>query len=186
MAEEDVTELLIAWNAGDPSALNRLMPLVESELRRLARYQMRREGEAHTLQTTALVNELYLKFIDQKKANWQNRAHFFAIAAKIMRRILVDHARHQKRTKRGGGSANLALDGVVVLSPEKSHELVALDDALSRLSKLDPLKARIVELRHFGGLSVVETAEVLNIAEVTVSRHWALAKSWLRCEVRGH
>ena len=185
MAQEDVTELLIAWNHGDSSALNRLMPLVESELRRLARYQMRREGEAHTLQTTALVNELYLKFIDQKKASWQNRAHFFAIAAKIMRRILVDHARRQRRRKRGGGVNNLTLEGVAVLSPEKSDELLALDDALSRLSKLDPLKSRIVELRHFGGLSVEETAEVLKISVVTVSRHWTLAKSWLRCEVRG-
>jgi RNA polymerase sigma factor (TIGR02999 family) len=185
MPQEDVTDLLIAWNQGDSSALNRLMPLVESELRRLARYQMRREGDAHTLQTTALVNELYLKFIDQKRANWQNRAHFFAIAATIMRRILVDHARRQRRRKRGGGEEKVALDGIAVLSPAKSEELLALDDALIRLAKLDPLKSRIVELRHFGGLSVQETAEVLNISVVTVSRHWALTKSWLRCEVRG-
>ncbi len=183
--QEDVTELLFAWNDGDPSALNRLMPLVEAELRRLAKYQMRREGVAHTLQTTALVNEVYLKFIDQKKANWQSRAHFFAIAAKIMRRILVDYARRQRRSKRGGGVDNLPIDSVAVLSRQKSEELLALDEALDRLSELDPLKSRIVELRHFGGLSVEETATVLKISQVTVIRHWGLAKSWLKREVRG-
>jgi RNA polymerase sigma factor (TIGR02999 family) len=181
----DVTELLVAWNDGDSSALNHLMPLVEGELRKLAKYQMRREGVSHTLQTTALVNEVYLKFVDQKKAQWNNRAHFFAIAAQLMRRILVDHARGHLRRKRGGGVAELSLDGVVAFSQEKSAELLALDEALSRLAELDPLTSRIVELRHFGGLSVKETAEVLNIAEITVMRHWGLAKSWLRCEVRG-
>jgi RNA polymerase sigma-70 factor (ECF subfamily) len=181
----DVTELLLAWNDGDSSALNHLMPLVESELRKLAKYQMRREGAAHTLQTTALVNEVYLKFVDQKRAQWHNRAHFFAIAAQLMRRILVDHARRHLRRKRGGGVVELSLGGVVAFSQEKSAELLALDEALSRLAELDPLKSRIVELRHFGGLSVKETAEVLNIAEITVMRHWGLAKSWLRCEVRG-
>jgi len=185
MPTEDVTELLKAWNDGDTSALNRLMPLVEAELRQMARNQMRKEGQAHTLQTTALVNELYLKFVDQKRANWQNRSHFFAIAATIMRRILVDHARRQRRGKRGGGIDDFSLDQVVILSPEKSDELLALDEALSRLSQLDPLKSQIVELRHFGGLSVAETAEILNISEVTVSRHWTMAKSWLKCEVRG-
>jgi RNA polymerase sigma factor (TIGR02999 family) len=185
MQTESVTDLLIAWNDGDPSALDRLIPLVEGELRRLAKYQMRRESPGHTLQTTALVNEVYLKLVDQTHAHWHNRAHFFAIAAKIMRRILIDYARRNLRGKRGGGAADLPLDEAAVLTPEKSAELLALNEALDQLAAVDPLKARIVELRHFGGLSVKETAEVLNIAEVTVIRHWGLAKSWLRSQVRG-
>ncbi|HEY0322613.1 MAG TPA: sigma-70 family RNA polymerase sigma factor [Pyrinomonadaceae bacterium] len=184
-SNEDVTQLLLAWNNGDTSALNRLMPLVEAELRRVARHHMRREGTAHTLQTTALVNEVYLKLVDQKKARWHNRAHFFAVAAQLMRRILVDHARRNLRGKRGGGKADLPLDNVTVISHEKSVELLALDEALDRLAALDPLKSRIVELRHFGGLSVKESAEILKISEITVMRHWKLAKSWLRREVRG-
>jgi RNA polymerase sigma-70 factor, ECF subfamily len=181
---ENVTDLLIAWSEGDPSALNRLMPLVERELRRLARYHMRQEHNVHTLQTSALVNELYLKLVDQKHAKWHNRAHFFAVAAQLMRRILVDHARHHTRVKRGGGAAMIPIDEVAVLSQEKSAELLALDEALERLGALDPLKARIVELRHFGGLTVEETAEVLGISGVSVMRHWSLAKTWLRREVR--
>jgi RNA polymerase sigma-70 factor, ECF subfamily len=184
MPIERVTDLLIAWNDGDASALNRLIPLVEGELRRLARYQMQRESPGHTLQTTALVNEVYLKLVDQTHASWHNRAHFFAIAAKIMRRILIDYARRNLRGKRGGGAAQLPLDEVVVLTPEKSAELLALDEALNRLAEVDPLKASVVELRHFGGLSVKETAEVLKLSEVTVIRHWGLAKSWLRKQVR--
>jgi RNA polymerase sigma-70 factor (ECF subfamily) len=182
---ESVTDLLIAWNDGDHSALDRLIPVVEGELRRLARYHMRRESPTHTLQTTALVNEVYLKLVDQKHARWHNRAHFFAVAAQLMRRILVDHARRHLRGKRGGGAVELPLDEVAILSRTKSIELLALDEALDRLSRLDPLKARIVELRHFGGLSVKETAEVLKISEITVIRHWGLAKSWLRRSVRG-
>jgi RNA polymerase sigma factor (TIGR02999 family) len=182
---ESVTDLLIAWNDGDHSALDRLIPFVEGELRRLARYHMRRESPGHTLQTTALVNEVYLKLVDQTKAHWHNRAHFFAVAAQIMRRILVDHARRHLRGKRGGGADELPLDEIAVLSPNKSVELLALDEALDRLSRLDPLKAKIVELRHFGGLSVNETAAVLKISEITVIRHWGLAKSWLRRSVRG-
>ena len=182
---ETVTQLLLAWSDGDATALERLLPYVETELRRLASYHMRREKAGHTLQTTALVNELYLKLVDQKQAKWQNRAHFFAVAAQLMRRILVDYARRQLRSKRGGGVSNVTLDEAVVISHEKSADILSLNDALDRLAKLDPLKARIVELRHFGGLSVEETAEVLKIAEVTVMRHWALAKSWLRREVRG-
>lgn len=184
-SQESVTQLLLAWNSGDQSALNRLMPLVESELRRVARFHMRREGVGHTLQTTALVNEVYLRLIDQKKSNWHSRAHFFAVAAQLMRRVLVDYARRHLRHKRGGGVTDLPLDEVTVISREKSAELLALDDALNRLSKLDPLKSKIVEMRHFGGLTVKETAEVLKISEVTVIRHWGLAKSWLRREVRG-
>jgi RNA polymerase sigma factor (TIGR02999 family) len=182
---ESVTDLLIALSDGDASALDRLIPLVERELRRLAQRHMRREGPAHTLQTTALVNEVYLKLVDQTHARWHNRAHFFAVAAQLMRRILVDHARRNMRGKRGGGEAALPLDEAAALSAEKSAELLALDEALNRLSELDPLKSRIIELRHFGGLSVKETAEVLKISEVTVIRHWGLAKSWLRREVRG-
>lgn len=184
-ATESVTELLIAWNEGDRSALDRLMPIVEGELKRLARYHMRRESPAHTLQTTALVNEVYLKLVGQKQADWHNRAHFFAVAAQLMRRILVDYARRHLRDKRGGGAIALPLDEVAILSQSKSEELLALDEALDRLSGLDPLKARIVELRHFGGLSVKEVAEVLKISEITVIRHWGLAKSWLRRAVRG-
>jgi RNA polymerase sigma factor (TIGR02999 family) len=146
---------------------------------------MRRENPAHTLQTTALVNEVYLKLVDQTHARWHNRAHFFSIAAQIMRRILIDYARRNLRGKRGGGAAALPLEEVAVLTPEKSAELLALDEALDRLAAVDPLKARVVELRHFGGLSVKETAEVLKISEVTVIRHWGLAKSWLRKQVRG-
>lgn len=182
---ETVTQLLLAWSAGDATALDRLLPYVETELRRLASYHMRREKAGHTLQTTALVNELYLKLVDQTQAKWQNRAHFFAVSAQLMRRILVDYARRQLRSKRGGGVSELALDEAVIISQEKSEDILSLNDALDRLAKLDPFKARIVELRHFGGLSVEETAEVLKISEVTVMRHWALAKSWLRREVRG-
>lgn len=183
--EENVTELLLAWSDGDSSALDRLMPVVEGELRRIASYHMRREDSAHTLQTSALVNELYIKLVDQKQAKWHNRAHFFAVAAQLMRRILVDHARRHIRGKRGGGVADIPLDDVAVVTQEKSAELLALDEALSRLAMLDPLKGRIVELRHFGGLTVEETAEVLKISGITVIRHWGLAKTWLRREVRG-
>ena len=181
---EDVTQLLLDWNNGDSSALNRLMPLVEVELRRVAKHHMRRESGTHTLQTTALVNEVYLKLVNQKQAHWHNRAHFFAVAAQLMRRILVDHARRNLRAKRGGGKQELLLDEVTVLSREKSAELLALDEALDRLSRLEPLKSKIVEMRHFGGLSVEETAAVLKVSEITVMRHWKLAKSWLRREIR--
>jgi RNA polymerase sigma factor (TIGR02999 family) len=183
--KESVTDLLLAWSGGDNAALDRLIPLVEGELHRLARYHMRRESPGNTLQTTALVNEVYLKLVDQTHARWHNRAHFFAIAAQLMRRILVDHARRHLRGKRGGGVRDMSLDEAAVLSSERSVELLALDEALGRLSKLDPVKARVVELRHFGGLSVKETAEVLKVSEVTVMRHWGFAKSWLRREVRG-
>jgi RNA polymerase sigma factor (TIGR02999 family) len=183
--QENVTELLLAWTDGDQTALNKLMPLVETELRRLARYHMRLENPDNTLQTTALVNELYLKLVDQRKAKWHNRAHFFAVAAQLMRRILIDHARRNIRGKRGGGVADLPLENVAVVSYERSAELLALDEALDRLATLDPMKGRIVELRHFGGLSVEETAEVLKVSSVTIIRHWGLAKTWLRREVRG-
>lgn len=182
-SKQEITQLLIDWSEGDATALEDLMPLVEGELRRIASHCMRRENPGHTLQTTALVNEAYLKLVDQTSAHWQNRAHFFAIAARIMRRILLDHARTQKRAKRGGGAVHIQLDGVA-LSTEKSNELYALDEALSRLEAFDPLKSKIVEMRYFGGLTVEETAEVLRLAPVTIMRHWSLAKSWLRRELR--
>lgn len=180
-----ITELLLAWNNGDPAALDLLMPMVETELRKLARRHMRREETAHTLEPTALVNELYLKLANQKKASWLNRAHFFAIAAELMRRILVDHARRKLRDKRGGGARAVPLHESNALTEQKSVELLALNEALERLAETDSLKSRIVVLRHFGGLSVEEAAEVLGISPVTVMRHWSLAKSWLKCEVRG-
>ena len=185
-SEETVTNLLRAWSAGDESALERLVPQVESELRRIASRHMRREHAGHTLQTTALVNELYIKLVDQKQATWHNRVHFFAVAAQLMRRILVDHARRHLRTKRGGGAVTIPLDEVAIISHEKSAELIALDEALQRLAEIDPLKAKVVELRHFGGLTVEETAAILKVSEITVMRHWGLAKSWLRLQVRGN
>jgi RNA polymerase sigma factor (TIGR02999 family) len=184
--DETITAALKAWNDGDESALERLMPLVEAELHRLASIHMRREGARHTLQTTALVNEVYLKFTGQRQARWEGRAHFFAAAAKLMRRVLVDHARRRLRHKRGGGVVGVPLeDDISIVSAEKSAEVLALDEALDRLSRLDPLKSRIVEMRHFGGMSVEETARVLGVSEVTVMRHWNMAKVWLRKEVRG-
>lgn len=182
---QEITDLLVEWNNGDPTALDKLMPVVEAELRRIAGHHMRRESPGHTLQTTALVNEAYLKLVDQKKCSWQNRAHFFAIAAQLMRRILLDHARANKRTKRGGGATHVELDLVVVLSPEQSDDLLALDEALSKLATFDSLKSKIVEMRYFGGLSVEEAAEVLQVAPITIMRHWNLAKSWLQRELRG-
>jgi RNA polymerase sigma factor (TIGR02999 family) len=181
---EHITDLLIDWNNGSGEALDRLIPLVERELRRMAANYMRRESPGHTLQTTALVNEAYLKLVDQKSVRWQNRAHFFAIASQIMRRILVDHARSRGRTKRGGEVIHLNLEDVAVLSPQKTDELLALDEALSRLASFDAKKSRIVEMRFFGGLTVDEVADVLGIAPVTVMLHWRLAKAWLQREVR--
>jgi RNA polymerase sigma factor (TIGR02999 family) len=180
----NITQLLIAWCEGDPKALGSLMPLVERELHRLARHYMRRENPGHTLQTTALVNEAYLRLVDQKNVRWQNRAHFFGIAAQIMRRILLNYARDRHRDKRGGHAVQVSLSEVAVMSEEKSAELIALDEALGRLAVIDERKARVVELRYFGGLSVEETAEVLKVAPITVIRHWNMAKAWLARELR--
>jgi RNA polymerase sigma factor (TIGR02999 family) len=182
---EQITQLLAEWNAGNAEALEKLIPLVERELRRIARRYIRRENQNHTLQTTALINEAYLKLIRQSETEWQNRAHFFAIAAQIMRRVLLDHARTKQRLKRGGDAVQVELDENAVLTPERADELIALDQALTKLADLDPLKSRIVEMRHFGGLSVEETAEVLGLAPVTVMRHWSFAKAWLRREIYG-
>jgi RNA polymerase sigma factor (TIGR02999 family) len=179
-----MTELLAAWSDGDRSALDQLAPLVYDELRRMARRQMNRERAGHTLQTTALVNEAYLRLIDQKSVRWQNRAHFFAIAAQMMRRILIDHARAKHFGKRGGGAPRVALDEAAVLSDERAGELVALDEALRALSQIDERKGRIVELRYFGGLSVEEAAEVLKVSSDTVTREWRRARAWLHREMQ--
>lgn len=160
------------------------MPMVESELRRIAANYMRRENPGHTLQTSALVNEAYLKLVDQREVRWQNRAHFFALASKLMRRILLDHARGLRRVKRGADAVHVDLNEVAVLAPQKSEELIALDEALTRLAEFDEKKSKIVEMRFFGGLTVNEVAEVLGIAPVTVMLHWRLAKAWLQQEVR--
>lgn len=182
---EQITGFLIDWNNGSREALERLMPLVERELRRIAANFMRHESPGHTLQTTALVNEAYLKLIDQRQVQWQNRAHFFALASQLMRRILLDHARARHRNKRGGDAVHVDLNDVAVISPEKSEDLIALDEALTRLAEFDLKKSRIVEMRYFGGLTVNEVAEVMGIAPVTVSLHWRLAKTWLKRELTG-
>ena len=185
-SRENVTQLLVKWGEGDQKALDQLMPLVYSELRRLAGNYLRRERQNHTLQATALVNEAYLKLIDQRNAHWQNRAHFYGVAAQLMRRILVDHARQHKAAKRGGseqqrlsitsagqlGGKNLAAEPVL--------DLLALHEALQELAVIDPQQERIVELKFFGGLSIEETAEVLGIGHATVERDWKMARAWLR------
>ena len=181
---QEVTQLLVAWSDGDRSALDKLLPLVEGELHRLAHRYMSHERQDHTLQTTALVNEAYLKLIDQK-VDWQNRAHFFGIAAQIMRRILIDHARKHLGPRRGGGKT-ISLDEVAVVSDERASELVALDEALTTLAKVDERKSRVVELRYFGGLSVEETAEVLGVSPDTITRDWRTAKAFLRRELSRH
>lgn len=185
MTPEDVTQLLKDWTNGNKAALDRLLPAVYQELRRLAGQYLRRERMDHTLQATALVHEAYLRLIDQKNVQWQNRAHFYGVAAQMMRRILVDHARRHLSEKRGGEQQILSLDDAIAL-PERRHgSLVALDDALTRLAEIDERKCRVVELRFFGGLSVEETAEALSVAPATVMRDWAMAKAWLLREMSG-
>jgi len=177
---QEVTRLLIAWGEGDQTALDEVLPLIYQELRRMARRHLGRERGGHTLQTTALVHEAYLRLIDQKAVAWQNRAHFFAIAAQMMRRILVDHARARHYQKRGGGIQRVSFDEALVVSDERAAEVVALDEALTGLAEFDPRKSQIVELRFFGGLSIEETAEVLGVSPGTVMRDWTLAKTWLQ------
>jgi RNA polymerase sigma factor (TIGR02999 family) len=185
VSSSEITSLLVDWGKGDKAALDKLMPLVEKELRRLAHGYMRHEDPGHTLQTTALVNEAYLKLIDQNRTQWQNRAHFFGIAAQIMRRILLNYARDQRRQKRGGDSIHVSLSEVAVVSLENTKELIALDEALQRLTAFDERKSRVVELRYFGGLDVEETAEVLKVSSITVMRDWKFAKAWLSRELSG-
>jgi RNA polymerase sigma factor (TIGR02999 family) len=181
----EVTQLLQAWGDGDSLALEKLTPLVYTELRRAARRHMAREPSGHTLQATALVNEVYLRLVDFRLASWQNRAHFFAICAKLMRRILVDSARRRQHLRRGGGAPHVDLREALIVSPEPPAGLVALDDALQSLSAIDPRKGQVVELRYFGGLSVKESAEALKVSEDTVLRDWRLAKMWLLSEIGG-
>jgi|SRR5262245_41782762 len=179
----EITQLLVAWSAGDQAALEKLTPLVYQELRRLAKRYMARENAGHTLQPTALVNEAYLRLIEQKQVRWQNRAHFFGISAQLMRRILVDMARARRQGKRGGAARQVELDEALVVSSAPGEDLVALDDALETLAAMDARKSRVVELRFFGGLSVEETAEVLQVSPETVMRDWKMAKVWLHREL---
>jgi RNA polymerase sigma factor (TIGR02999 family) len=179
----EVTQLLRAWRDGDPTALEQLMPLVYDELHRLAKRYMHRERGLQTLQTTALIHEAYLRLMDQQEAQWQNRAHFFAVAATLMRRILVDHARARQFQKRGGDTQRVTFDEALAVSDERAAEVVALDEALTALAQFDERKSRMVELRFFGGLSIAETAEVLGVSPGTVMRDWTLAKTWLQHEI---
>jgi RNA polymerase sigma factor (TIGR02999 family) len=180
---QQVTQLLLDWRNGNRTAFDQLMPLVYDELRKIAKRHMGRERDGHTLQTTALVNEAYLRLVDQQDVAWQNRAHFFAISAQIMRHLLVDHARARQYAKRGGGAVQVSLAEDAAATPERSIDLLALDHALTRLARFDERKSKIVELRFFAGLSAVETAEVLGLSEITIKREWLKAKAWLYREL---
>jgi RNA polymerase sigma factor (TIGR02999 family) len=180
---QEITRLLLAWGEGDESALAALTPLVYSELRRRARRYMSGERAGHTLQTTALVNEAYLRLVGSRNVRWQNRAHFFAVSAELMRRILVDFARSRGYQKRGGGARHVELDEAAVVADDRGAEMVALDEALKALAELDARQARVVELRYFGGLSDAEIAEVLKVSVGTVRRDWTLARAWLNLEL---
>jgi RNA polymerase sigma-70 factor, ECF subfamily len=183
-SEPDVTELLLEWRRGDRDALDRLTPLVYDELRRLAHRYMRNERGGHTLETTALVNEAYLRLAGQQRVEWQDRAHFFAVTAQVMRHVLIDHARRRHYAKRGGDQAQqVPLEEAHAMAAERAAELVALDEALEKLAQLDPRKGRVVELRYFGGLSLEETAAVLEISVMTVRRDWRAARAWLYKEM---
>jgi len=182
-APQEVSQLLVEWRNGDQEALDRLMPLVYDELRRIAGRYMNRERSEHTLQTTALVNEAYLRLVDQKNVDWQNRAHFFAVAASVMRHLLVDHARARGRIRRGADPQQVSLDEAALISEQKGEEMIALDEALTKLAAIDARKVKIVELRFFSGLSAEETATVLGVSEITVKREWLKAKAWLYREL---
>ena len=175
----EVTQLLLDWSDGNQAALDQLLPLVYRELRRLAHQYLRKERAGHTLQTTDLVHEAYLRLVDQHRVHWQNRAHFFGVAAQLMRRILVDRARRARRAKRGGGVPKASLDQAALVAREATVDIIALDEALSRLAEIDGRKARVVELRFFGGLEVEETAAFLKVSPMTVMREWKMAKAWL-------
>lgn len=183
LSQNQVTQLLLDWGNGDKAALDKLVPVVYQELRRLAAYYMRRERPGHTLQTSALVNEAYMRLVDYSQMRWQSRAHFFAVAAQAMRRILVEHARKRHFAKRGGGAVKVSFDEAAIVSQDQAADLVALDDALTSLEAMDERKARIVELRYIGGLNIEETAEVLGISPATVQREWRAAKAWLYREI---
>lgn len=179
----EISQLLGEWSNGNQAALDRLYPLVYDELRRMAHRYMSRERKGHTLQTTALINEAYLRLVEQKNVHWANRAHFFGISAQIMRRILIDHARRYEYSKRGGGAQKVSLDEVAVVAKERGKELLAVDEALDRLEKIDQRRSRVVELRFFGGLSNDEIAAILKISANTVTRDWNLARAWLYREL---
>jgi RNA polymerase sigma-70 factor, ECF subfamily len=183
-AGDDISRLLRAWSDGDQSALEKLTPMVYSELHRLARRYMRRERPGHSLQTTALVNEAYMRLVDYERMQWQNRAHFFAVSAQVMRRILIENARRHN-VKRGAGVEHVSLEEAAMVGGDLAMDLVAVDDAMNALARLDARKARVVEMRFFGGLSVEETAEVLKVSAVTVMRDWSSAKAWLYRELAG-
>jgi RNA polymerase sigma factor (TIGR02999 family) len=175
----EITQLLVEWSDGNQAALDKLYPLVYNELRRLAHGYLKRERKGHTLQTTALINEAYLRLVDQKHVQWANRSHFFGISAQIMRRILIDHARRYEYSKRGGGAQRISLDEAAVVAKERGRQLLMLDEALNGLAQIDPRRSRVVELRYFGGLSNEEIAGVLKISENTVTRDWNMARAWL-------
>ncbi len=183
-SQHEVTELLRKWRSGDKEALDKLTPLVYDELHRLAHQYINRERHGHTLQTTALVNEAYLRLVEQKDVEWENRAHFFAVSAQVMRHILVDYARQHASAKRGGNFQKVALDGEVIVSRERAAELVALDEAMQALHEIHPRRSKVVELRYFGGLNNREAAEVLKVSEVTIERDWRFAKAWLYRELQ--
>jgi RNA polymerase sigma-70 factor, ECF subfamily len=183
-SSENVTQLLLDWSKGDQKALDQLIPIVHAELHNLARHYMRGERRGHTLQTSALVNEAYLRLVDQN-VTWQNRAHFFGVAAQLMRRVLVEYARNKNRFKRGGGQQKVSLSVVVETAQAEEADLIALDDALRSLAEIDPRQCRIVELRYFGGLTIEETAEALGVSGATVEREWRLARAWLLRELSG-
>jgi RNA polymerase sigma factor (TIGR02999 family) len=185
LSSEEVTQLLVAWSNGDKEALDQLMPLVYQQLRRLARHRLVQEGPGHTLQTTALVHEAYLRLVGQKNSKWQNRAHFYAIAAQMMRRILVDYARSRRYAKRGGGAQKVSFDEMMVVSGGNAASVVAVDEALTTLAGIDERKSKMVELRFFGGLSIEETAAVLGVSTGTIRRDWTLTKAWLQREIYG-
>lgn len=180
----EITELLIDWGNGNKNALEKLFPLVEKELHQLAHNYMRKLHPGNTLQTTAIINETYIRLINQNSVQWQNRSHFFGIAANIMRHFLLNYIRDNNRKKRGGGLIQVEFEEALIISNEKSDEILALEDALCRLAELDERKAKVVELRYYGGLSVIETAEVLKISHITVQRDWNMAKAWLAREIR--
>ena len=179
MAADNLTDLLLEWREGDKAALDRLIPIVYDELRRIAHRYVQHERDAHTLQTSALVNEAYLRFAGQRKVDWQNRAHFFAVTAQVMRHILIDHARRRRYAKHGGEVQQIPINDAAEMSLQRAGELIALEEALDQLAKLDQRKCQVVELRYFGGLSLEETAEVLQISLMTVRRDWRAAKAWL-------
>lgn len=184
-AQHEITELLAEWREGNQSALDELYPLVYNELHRIARRYMSRERKGHTLQTTALINEAYVRLVDQKNVQWANRSHFFAISAQIMRRILIDHARRHAYAKRGGGAQQVSLEEVAAITPNPGGELLRLDEALKSLAEMDPRRSQVVELRYFGGLNNEEIAGVLNISENTVTRDWNMARAWLYQQLTG-